>query len=271
MDANQQADALLSARFRFMLEETVIPSPNSVELSRDAKSDYVLRYGSLVPHIAELFQENTKLTPFSSLGVSVDVQEVEEARKIFFETPYRMHAEDLEPGQEQTVRMSHEGAPQRLQPLLAALREPGPVSRLLYSIDLFLLIGNRLYRQLPMADFLVAERTLNPGEQRTIRSSLVRVPREAVAESPILLFLVAVPWRYMMFYGPRGYRRMMIEAGQLLHHIAQTCQQAGLVVTECQDFFDARIDQALLLDGAERSTLSIVLLREVREPVQGGT
>ena len=45
-------------RTGLLFEETVLPSPNSTDLLRTTRTDYMLRFDSRTTHIAELFQEN---------------------------------------------------------------------------------------------------------------------------------------------------------------------------------------------------------------------
>ncbi|HEV7570494.1 MAG TPA: hypothetical protein VGQ21_03255 [Thermoanaerobaculia bacterium] len=49
------------------LEETLIPSPNTVELVRSIESDYFLRFSNDGKNVAETFHLNSKMTPGSPL------------------------------------------------------------------------------------------------------------------------------------------------------------------------------------------------------------
>ena len=83
---------------------------------------------------------------------------------------------------------------------------------------------------------------------------------ERVPRTGPLLFVAAAPWRYMMFLGPRGYRRMLLDAGELLGRLRDVAADAAVEAAVFPDFYDRRVDDALLLDGVERTVVAIVAL-----------
>lgn len=259
--APEHSDPIAQSRFGMMREETVIPTPNSVDLMRTAHGDYRQRFDLRGPHIAELFQENTKLTPYATLTVPANHDEVASTRSWYFSTSYRIADKDIEPGQERFVRVRHSTLPDPLAKLLAPFGPTGGLAPLLYGVDLFLLHEGRLLRVVPTADYLWVERRITKAEEQTIRSSLLRLPASGLAQSRALLFVVGVPWRYMMYNGPRGYRHMMFEAGHLLGQLHFGATQLKLQPLVCLDFYDARVDGVLLIDGTERTTLAVITLQ----------
>ncbi len=254
----ERSEAIGAARFQAMLEETLLPPMHNVEFVRSAQNDYTLRFGATTAHIAELFQENSKLTPYSTLQVPADDRELNQARMWYFSTAYRMHEEDLVPGKEHNVRIKHGDLLEPLARTFAPFGQPGTCAELLYGIDLYVLYEDRLYRQVSGTDVLWFEKKITPFEHQMLQMSLLRVPRDTISRSVALAFLVGVPWRYMMFFGPRGYRRMLFECGRVMAQIEDQAQAHGLKTILCQDFYDARIDRVLLMDGVERSTLAII-------------
>jgi hypothetical protein len=261
MAAPEHADLIAQSRSGMMREETVIPTPNSVDLVRTAHGDYLQRFDLRSPHIAELFQENTKLTPYATLAVPAGHDEVSATRSWYFSTSYRIADKDIEPGQEHFIRLPHAMLPAPLGKLLTPFGPGGGLAPLLYGVDLYLLHDSRLMRVVPTADYLWIDRRLTKTEEQTIRSSLLRAPAEALAQSRALLFRVGVPWRSRMYSGPRGYRHMLFEAGHLLGQLGFGATQLKLQPLVCLDFYDSRVDGALLRDGTERTTLAVIALQ----------
>lgn len=260
MNQQELTEALSVARFRSLIEETLFPSPNSVEFTRTPQNEYILRFGNHTANIAELFQENTKLIPYSTMIGAFDEQEYQEARKWYFTSSYRIKEEDLKQDQTHYMMTKHHELPEPIRTLFAPFAEEGDLTSLLFSVDLFYLSGNRLVRQVPQTDYLWFEKNLTQFEQQLFRSSLLRVPQDKLADTKDFLILVGVPWRYMMFFGPRGYRKMMYEAGALMNRLAESATKLGLGPILCDDFFDARVDRVMLMDGTERTTLAIIPL-----------
>ena len=63
------APGFFSEYIQMFLESPMIPSPHSIELSHSATSDYLYRQVRSKPHLAELYHENSKLSPHSTLQV----------------------------------------------------------------------------------------------------------------------------------------------------------------------------------------------------------
>ncbi len=263
MDQKEQSEALAVARFRAMIEETFFPTPNSIDLVRTAQTDFNHRVGAAQPQIAELFQENTKLIPFATLQVPSNLSDFYEAQRWFFTTPYRMREGDIEPGQEQVVYHT----PDTIHPGLAELLRPfssaNPLTEQLFAVDLFVLYGDQVLRQVPNYERLWIERRLHQQEQQFFRSALLNVSREVYQDTQVFLVLAGAAWRYMMFFGPRGYRRMLYDAGSVATSLQQRAQDLNLNPSICFDFYDTRVNQMLMLDGTERSALIIMPLQGV--------
>lgn len=248
------------ARFLTLIEETVIPTPNSVELNRSPRNDYLLRFDSRYPQIAELFQENTKLSPCSPLATLAPEQELKETKEWYFSTAYRIEDADIVPGQDDKVRRVHQALPAPLDRLFPLFGKNGPLISLVYSVDLFVAVENTLYRVVPGADYLWVEKRMSPDDLRAITRAIIRPDGVDVDKARALLFVTGAAWRYMLFLGPRGYRHMMFEAGNLIGQLCGVSGQLGLTPTVSLDFYDEKIDRVLRLDGTERSTLAIIAL-----------
>jgi len=243
-----------------MVEETILPPSNSVELARTAQTEYVQRLGIRQPNIAELYHVNSKLTPFTRVGLPVDERGLADARETLRTTAYRVRDSDLEPGQEHLTKVPHAECPPGLRALLEPFVTLGPTAELLYALDLFAISGSVVYRQPQLVPYLWRERQWNPMQRAMFAQSLLRVPPKLAAEAETVLVLAAAPWRYQMFLGPRGYRHVMADLGRLLDRLDLVAGEAGVPIATTMDFFDSRVDRLLLLDGVERSAVAVVLV-----------
>ena len=241
-----------------LLEGTVLPSPNTVEMLRTAPSDYRRRFDGGSPHVAELFQENTKLSPHTTHHDRGDAAALDHARAWYLSTAYRVADDDLAAGQADTVRPPVDTLPPSLAGILAPFAQAGRLSSLLYGLDLLVLHEQWVLRVVPRAGFLWRDRRLAGDDEPRIRESIVAAER--VPHMGPLLFVAAAPWRYMMFLGPRGYRRMLLDAGELLGRLRDVAADAAVEAAVFPDFYDRRVDDALLLDGVERTIVAIVAL-----------
>ena len=238
-----------------MLEGTALPGPNSVELLRTAASDYRLRFDGGDPHVAELFQENTKLSPHTTVHGAAGL---DRARAWHLSTAYRVQDDQLVAEEAHVVRLPVDTLPLRLARVLEPFTEDGRLSSLLYGLDLYVLHEQALLRVVPQTRFLWRDRRIAAGGEARVRESIVSA--ECVPRTGPLLFLVAAPWRYMIFLGPRGYRRMLLDAGELLCRLRDVAANAGVEAAAFPDFYDRRVDDVLLLDGTERTVIAIVAL-----------
>lgn len=241
-----------------MPEGTVLPGPNSVELLRTAAADYRLRFDRADPHVAELFQENTKLSPRTTVYDPGDAAGLDRAREWYLSTAYRVPDDHLVAEEAQAVRLPVDVLPARLAQVLEPFTRDGRPSSLLYGLDLHVLHEQALLRVVPRTRFLWRERRTGAGGEARVRASIV--PAERVPRTGPLLFLAAAPWRYMLFLGPRGYRRLLLDAGELLGRLRDLAAGAAVEAAVFPDFYDRQVDDVLLLDGTERTVIAIVAL-----------
>ena len=241
-----------------MLEGTVLPGPNSVELMRTAATDYRLRFDAGDPHVAELFQENTKLSPHTTVFDPGAAARLERARAWHLSTAYRVRDEHLVAEAAHAVRVPVETLPSCLARVLQPFTQDGRLSSLLYGLDLYVLHEQALLRVVPRTRFLWRERRIAARGEWRVRESIVSAER--VPRTGPLLFLAAAPWRYMVFLGPRGYRRMLLDAGELLGRLRDVAADGAVESAVFPDFYDRQVDDVLLLDGTERTVIAIVAL-----------
>lgn len=242
---------------RQLLEEVVIPSPHSVELEGTAFDALLHRLTARQPHVAELYHENSKLTPAGPLQVDRDPRRLRELRDWYFETAYAIREDEVRHEEAHRFRVPHDELSEELAALLRDFRSPGPATDRLYAVDLLVLEDGRLLRVVPLRDVLWIERSMEPEDVAALRGALQGPEAAALADAERYLFLVACPWRYMLLYGPRGYRSALLDAGRLLCHLDGAARKSGAVLTVAESFYDHQVDRILHADGVERSTLAV--------------
>ena len=119
-------DPLLEHIQRF-LESSVMPSPHSIDLSHSAVSDYLYRQVRAKPHVAELYHENSKLSPHSTLLIPPDTSTLEQVRRWFFETAYHVDEETLV-ANGSGLRAPYDQLPKWLQGPLNLFSKSGPLT-----------------------------------------------------------------------------------------------------------------------------------------------
>ncbi len=237
------------------LEETVLPSFNSIDLRRTVETDYYNRFSSRQAHIAELFHQNSKLSPHSTMEVPVDRRPFDDAREWYFKTTYKLKEDDFHQKNAHLVRMQHNELPSSLRSLVASLANPEEEGNLLNGLDVFLLIDRTFYRIIPDREFIWIERKLTDNLSIKFKSAFMPGQQSAINVDDCYLFLACCFWRYQMFYGPRGYRMALMDAGRLMRYIEE---HNDLFLIE--SFYDNQMDDVLLLDGVERSILNLARL-----------
>lgn len=233
------------------LEETVIPSPNSVDLSRSIGADYVNRFSNSTPNVAEIFHLNSKISRHSSLDVPPDRSVLYKARDWFFRDTYSLTEEDFVSEFADRVRLRYEQLPHSVRDFLKFCAFDGRLSGLMHAVNLFVLADGVLTRVLPRRDFLWIERKLDLALLSQVSNAFYQEFERPDLQRNTMIFLVGSFWRFMKFFGPRGYRMVLTDCGELLHELETT-----LNATRFESFYDNELDDALMLDGIEHSVLA---------------
>ena len=250
------APDLLLERIQMFLEAPIVPSPHSIDLSHSAVSDYLYRQVKSKPHVAELYHENSKLSPHSTLQIPTDTSVLEQVRRWFFETAYRVDEGNIV-ANGLGLRISYNQLPEWLQGPLNLFSKPSALTDLLYAIDLLVLHDEMLVRVVPESDYLWIEGKAKNGS--TLLPDLFwRSPLVSIEECSTILIVVACPWRYMLIYGPRGYRHTLFDIGRLLGYLQDQYESYGHRVTVHRDFLDIKADEFVQADGVERSVYALL-------------
>jgi len=245
----------LSERTKLLLEGSIAPSPNSIDLSHSATSDFLNRHLRKTPHVAELYHENSKVNPHSTLLIPGDDSLLLEVREWFFDTAYSS-VDDTLIDNETGLRLLHEDMSVLMKDLLSSFFVPGPVTNLLFAVDLLVMYQDSLYRVVPQSEYLWIEKTLGLMDIQNILISS-SVSDQDLGDG-LMLFVVACPWRYMLLYGPRGYRHTLMDIGRLLGYFENRTSSSDYHISITQNFHDTAIDNSVSVDGLERSVYAIV-------------
>jgi hypothetical protein len=259
--SSESPDRLRAYRQQALLEETLLPSPNSRELNRTPESEYRHRLWVRPVQVAELYQENSKITPVHALNVALDVELLEHARSWYFGTAYRPNEGDLD--QEAAAAAGVVVPVAQLEDpvgrFCAALLGDGATARLLYAIDPFLVVGAASYRLVAHGDLAWLDRRFADEELKSLSRAVRGMSREGRRAPALLVFAVA-PWRYMALQGPRGYRRTLADLGRLLERCDDLARRIDMPAASTLDFHDGAVDNLLRLDGVERSAHAVYFL-----------
>jgi SagB-type dehydrogenase family enzyme len=157
----------------------------------------------------------------------------------------------LEAGYGVTGSVADEGG--WTQPLRAA-----PSGGALYPLDLYLEprrvegLEPGVYRFDPLERALEA---LGPACASISEATAYPELAEAAA---VTVVLAATFWRSRFKYGLRSYRFTLLEAGHVAQNLLLAATAVGLASVPLGGFYDRRLDEALGLDGVDRSCLYLV-------------
>jgi SagB-type dehydrogenase family enzyme len=139
------------------------------------------------------------------------------------------------------------------QPLRAA-----PSGGALYPLDLYLEIrrvdglAEGLYRYEPL------ERGLERiGPPRRPLAETIAYP-ELAERAAVIVVVAATFWRARFKYGLRAYRFTLFEAGHVAQNVLLAATALGLAAVPLGGFYDRQLDDALALDGVDRSSLYVI-------------
>jgi SagB-type dehydrogenase family enzyme len=134
-----------------------------------------------------------------------------------------------------------------------------PSAGALYPVDIVAVIGAvdgvdpAGYVYDPLGHSLHRRVDVDAGQLHTLATLGDPVP-----SSSVTFALVATFARTRAKYGLRGYRFALLEAGHLAQALITTATALGLTALPWGGFLDRRVDDALDLDGVERSCVYLV-------------
>lgn len=253
---------LTKSKLISILEGTLFPSLNSIELEKNSITDFQYRFISKFPNIAEIFHENSKLNEYTAKCIVTDREMMKEAKNWYLTTTCKVKEEDIDREEAKDIFKNIETLPQNLTKLFVDFSKEGRETEHLYNVDLLLLYNHNIYKYIPLSKYLLLEKKIGSKEMSLLKTWIIEEERNCLERALGIIFLVGIPWRNMVLYGPRGYRNMLIEAGCLIHHLSQRSSDNGLDLVSFKNFYDNKINRFLNVDGVESFTLSIIAVLE---------
>lgn len=236
------------------LFDAVLYSPlhwpwKTTRLERNSLLDYTQRPASANVAIAELYHENSKLFPQILPELAMSRVQAGEVRREFVQ---RRAAAIRSGGSTGDVI----GGPWReLLTELGRAADPD----LFYAVELRILAGELLATYEPVSDTLLVIKHLSIAELNVL-SHVTQLTSAAseVARSGPSLFTLGCFSRNEILFGARGYRRTLLEAGQVAQEILRQAAQLSLEVSLQYEFLDRAVDEVMESDGITEGTLLIL-------------
>jgi nitroreductase len=226
----------------------------TVQLERNSWLDYRQRPVSPNVSVAELYHENSKLYP-NMLGELVATRvQVNDFRQEFVR---RRAAAAAGRSPEPSL---HRGC-RRL--LTAVSQVTGP--DLSYALEVRVAADNLLATHEPATDALQIVKRLSTGDLARLRDALrLTAPPDVHSPGP-MVFLVGSFARNDILFGPRGYRRTLLEAGLVMARLLAEAERLGLGAVPILEFADREVDAVMEADGIEEGTVACLALSEVAD------
>jgi hypothetical protein len=244
------------------LEQTILPSPNVRPLLRTPKLDYQTRLADVRGSLAEEYHLNSRMRPWELAELPAP-EDANAVRAWFLDSERSYRAQDLSSREDAPV-VGLADLPAPVAALLARLaREQGGA---LYTADLMVVHADALLLLPPGGDALVFERRLVAGAARALGAHVPAEHREAIGSATCLLAIACVPWRHMVLFGERGFRRSLMETGILVSSVCGLAVQVGLRPSPVVDFVDTEVDRLLHHDGLERFCAALIALDVEERP-----
>jgi hypothetical protein len=223
----------------------------TIRLERDSLVDF--RQRPMSPHvsISELFHENSKLFPHMLSELAAKFLQVEVIRRDFVER------RAVVVGAAGTVEFE---LGKRYRDLLTGVTRSIP-SELFYAIDLRVVSGKLLAAYEPVLNTFQVVKELSSGDLEALKHApyLLSPTDTAALGGPMLLLLGSFA-RNEILFGPRGYRRTLLEAGRVAEAVITNADSQRIKARTLYEFADRELDVVMDADGLEQGTVMIVEL-----------
>jgi hypothetical protein len=225
----------------------------TTRLRRDSVQDVRQRSASTNAALGETYHENSKLYPACLDDLAANRLDPDSARLAVL----RRSAA--------SARTSSDADKMRspiLQPLLKDVAREENL-QLFYALELRLADGEGLVRYEPIAGRLERLRSFSQRDSESLQDSLavLGIAKRSSAER---LFIVAAFSRNEILYGPRAYRRTLLEAGRLVQIVVDEADRRRITNRVVLEFFDRNINHFVAVDGVEEAVVAVVEIGEGR-------
>lgn len=219
----------------------------TVRLDSDSLADQRQRPATGEINAGELYHENSKLFP--AIAGSIRASRVDAAGlRRDFVSRRAMLARGPEPA----------WPPSPLQDLLVATVAATGLP-LFYALQLRVAHAGAVGLYEPLSGTFEVTRRLEDADWNRIVTALSVVDARAIAPPPLAtVFVSASLARNEILYGRRGYRRTLIEVGQLVQQLVAACAAGQLPCVVSLEFTDRSLNDLLDLDGVEESVFAVL-------------
>ena len=242
--------AALQRRFDEILLTPLEWPGRTMRLGRDALLDYRNRPASGTVAIAELFHQNSKLHP----AIRSELAAPEESAALRAEYVRRRAVLARASG---TAALPLPDGVARVLRTVARACAP----ELFYAIEIRLVAGRELAGFEPVSGRTSVLRRLDDLELADLRRALFTGGAAGdPAEEVIHVLVTASMARNDLLLSARGYRRTLVEAGQVVQAIVASARRSGLRCEVIHEFWDRVLDDVAQVDGVEEGTLVVLRL-----------
>ena len=134
--------------------------------------------------------------------------------------------------------------------------------QLFYAVELRVLTGKLIGSFEPISDTIQVFREITTEELLSVNRALNLLgPSSEPKRDDPLLFVVAFFARNDILFGARGYRRSLLESGQVVEGVIKMGASLGWDVTAVYEFADRDVDCVLGADGTEEGTVAALVMR----------
>jgi hypothetical protein len=244
MTAQEIFEAVASSPLRWPWKSTC--------LERNTLQAYRQRSLSVNISVAEFYHENSKLFPEMLSELAASWTSVANFRNEFL----KRRADAVK----RTASLETKFSPEFRQMLTNVGQHLS--QQLFYAVELRLLINKHIASFEPLSDTIQVFREISTEELRTVKRALklLEPSSERNPDHP-LLFVVVFFARNDIFFGARGYRRSLLEAGQVIEGVIRIGAGLGYDFTALYEFADRDLDGVLSADGTEEGTVAALVLR----------
>ena len=223
----------------------------SIRLERDSLQDYCQRPTSAIASIAELYHENTKLFPQMLGDLACTRVDLDEVRREFLKR------------RSLSLACPERALTDKYRDLLNALVSSTP-SELFYAVELRIAFPSSLVTHEPISGKVYILKEFTPSQWAKLLQAVRLLPTKGRSESSPtgVLLLVCNFARNDLLFGPRAYRRTLIEAGRILQLILEAAEQLCIKTGPRAEFADREIDALIEADGVEEGAVLAIELGE---------
>lgn len=252
-------------QLRRMLEQTLVPPTNVVELDPDTFEAATIRLQEIEGNLAEQYQLNSCLSR-SAMRRLAPRDEVELITEFYVTTAGDGYDELLKAGSRWVLPI--ERTPAWVQRLIGPLSTHPAVTASLFNCDLLVGFGDALWRLVPDRPGLQYEGTWSAELTVQVQAALPPGPERPAAAGVIMI--VAHLARASYLSGDRSYRAAAIGCGSVLGMLWAVLSSPGpaLRMTASHQFHDRTVNAAARCDGVERGVQLLCLVDPITDPTR---